>query len=125
MEESKVAPPLFVCSSAAFRRLLPEFDPAAFDPASGDERYRAVMDAIARHYRGQVKVKTGIWRDLAVRRRKTEVDCQVGEVVRAGRAHGIATPLNDALIDLIHDLESGKRQMGWQNLDALAAVPTG
>ncbi len=98
-----------------------EFDPAALDAATaGLEGYQRVMDSIATHYRGQVKVKTGIWRDLAVRKRKTEVDCQIGEVVQIGRERGVPTPLNAALVGLIHDLEDGRRQMGWETFNALA-----
>ncbi len=38
------------------------------------------------------KTKTGIWRDLAVRKRKTEVDGQLGMLARKGEAAGVAMP---------------------------------
>jgi 2-dehydropantoate 2-reductase len=41
-----------------------------------------------------------MWDDLQ-RGRRTEVDDLCGAVVRLGRAHGVATPANAAMIDLI------------------------
>jgi 2-dehydropantoate 2-reductase len=80
------------------------------------------MAAIATHYRANTKTKTGIWRDLAVRKRKTEVDGQLGVLVRKGEALGVAMPLTRRLIELIRDLEAGRRQMDWSNLDPLVAL---
>src|SRR5216684_4767588 len=60
-----------------------EFDPAWYRAAlAGDTGARErAMSAIAAHYRAHTKTKTGIWRDLAVRKRKTEVDGQLGMLV--------------------------------------------
>lgn len=90
---------------------------AAGDPAA----IAQAMGAVSRFYRGHVKVKTGIWRDLAVRKRKTEVDFQIGLIVEKGRGLGIPTPLTARLVELIHDLEDGRRSMGWATLDELVA----
>jgi 2-dehydropantoate 2-reductase len=72
--------------------------------------------------RRSAKTHSGIWRDLAVRRRPTEIDAQIAPVVGIGRGHGIATPLTARLVELIHDLESRRRPQGWETLDALAAA---
>ena len=77
------------------------------------------LSELAERNRRSLKVKSGIWRDLAVRRRRTEVDVQVGVVVEAARAHDLATPLNDRLVTVIHDLEEGRRTMSRANLDEL------
>jgi 2-dehydropantoate 2-reductase len=77
---------------------------------------RRSLAAMAERNRGSLKQKSGIWRDLAVRRRRTEVDHQLGEVIAIGRARAIDLPLNARLVDLIHDLESGRRTMDPQNL---------
>jgi 2-dehydropantoate 2-reductase len=69
--------------------------------------------------RGKQKVKSGIWRDLAVRRRKTEVDHQIGLVAEIGARHGLPLPLTRAVVGMIHDLEEGRQQMSWTNIDAL------
>jgi len=104
-----------------------EFDPAWYRAAlAGDTSARArAMTAIALHYRAHTKTKTGIWRDLAVRKRKTEVDGQLGMLVRKGEAVGIAMPLTRRLSELIRDLEEGRRQMDWANLDPLVALAGG
>ena len=80
------------------------------------------MAAIAAHYRQHTKTKTGIWRDLAVRKRKTEVDGQLGMLARKGEALGVAMPLTRRLAELIRDLEDGRRQMDWSNLDPLVTL---
>lgn len=101
-----------------------EFDPAWYRAAlAGDTAARdRAMAAIAAHYRQHTKTKTGIWRDLAVRRRKTEVDGQLGMLARKGEALGVATPLTRRLAELIRDLEDGRRQMDWSNLDPLVTL---
>jgi 2-dehydropantoate 2-reductase len=84
----------------------------------GESRKKA-MEAVASHYRGQTKTKTGFWRDLAVKKRKTEVDDLVGAIVRKGELKGLSCPLNRRLIELIHEIEDGKRPMQWKNLEEL------
>ncbi len=104
-------------------RLQPfdEYDPADYDEAAGGDvaaRARA-MAAIATHYRAATKTKTGIWRDLAVRKRKTEVGALLGATVARARGLGLAMPLTERLIAMIEELETGRRQMSWSNLDEL------
>ena len=104
-----------------------EFDPAWYRAAlAGDAGAREhAMTTIATHYRAHTKTKTGIWRDLAVRKRKTEVDGQLGMLVAKGESLGIAMPLTRRLIELIRDLEDGRRQMDWANLEPLVALAGG
>jgi len=101
-----------------------EFDPAWYRAAQGGEAAagRRAMASIAAHYRAHTKTKTGIWRDLAVRKRKTEVDGQLGVLVRKGESLGVAMPLTRGLIGIIRDLEEGRRQMDWKNFDPLVAL---
>jgi 2-dehydropantoate 2-reductase len=101
-----------------------EFDPAWYRAGrAGDAAAVArAMAAIGRFYRGHTKTKTGIWRDLVVRKRKTEVEAHLGATLeRAGR-HGVPTPLTRRLLALIGEIESGRRAMTWQNLDELAGA---
>jgi 2-dehydropantoate 2-reductase len=80
------------------------------------------MAAISKFYRGHTKTKTGIWRDLAVRKRKTEVEAHVGATLERGARHGIRAPLSRRLLALIGELETGRRVMAWENLDDLVAL---
>ena len=101
-----------------------EYDPAVYRAAAvGDANAIAqAMAMVSQFYRKHTKVKTGIWRDLAVRKRKTEVDGQIGQVAARGAQYGIATPLTDRLVAMIHELEDGVRPMAWENLDELVAL---
>jgi 2-dehydropantoate 2-reductase len=99
-----------------------EYDPADYHAAArGDvAACERAMASIATHYRAATKTKTGIWRDLAVRKRKTEVGALLGATVTKARGLGLAMPLTERLIAMIEELETGHRQMSWANLDELA-----
>jgi len=98
-----------------------EFDPASYWAAvRGDAGARAhAMAIVAAHYRENTKTKTGIWRDLAVRRRKTEVGALLGATVAKANGLGLSMPLTTRLIAMIEDLETGRRVMSWANVDEL------
>lgn len=68
------------------------------------------------------KTKSGIWRDLAVRKRKTEVDFQLTPVLAIGRSLGYEMPLTSYVVDIIHALENYSTEMSWAHLDGLNAV---
>lgn len=94
------------------------FDPKAFldrDAAAVD----AALDKMVAHNRKTAKTHSGIYRDLAVRKRKTEVDAQIGILVEIGRSHGIETPALAMMCDLIHDIEDGRRTQSLDLLDRM------
>lgn len=96
------------------------FDPDAFLPDAPDERTARSFDDMVAHNRRSLKTHSGIWRDLAVRKRRTEVDAQLGPVVEAGRRRGVPTPLTSAVLERIHDVEEGRRPLARANLDGFA-----
>ena len=111
-----------------------------------DPRYRPVMIAIAQEVLAQAPVKvesfdgfdpddlegsvgrlaafnrnsakkySGIYRDLVVRKRKTEID----EVLR-----DINGPIFNKVAEIIHDIEEGRRVNERANLDELASFVAG
>lgn len=95
------------------------FDPAAFHGAASDRRAEASLDDLVAFNRRSAKTHSGIWRDLAVRKRPTEVDAQLGAVVRLAREMGVETPLTQRLILQIHEIERGQREQTWSNLEEL------
>lgn len=97
------------------------FDPAAFHPDAPVEAAAASLDRLVGFNRRSAKSHSGVWRDLAVRKRKTEVDAQIAVVSELGAAVGVATPLVDRLVVLIHDVEEGRRPQSWGTLAALTA----
>jgi 2-dehydropantoate 2-reductase len=76
----------------------------------------ASCDGMAEHYRHSAKTRSGIWRDLAVRKRKTEVQPLLGPVIEAGRRHGVATPTVARLAAMIAEMEDGQRDFSEGNL---------
>jgi 2-dehydropantoate 2-reductase len=104
------------------------FDAGAFGPHG--PRDAAGADA---SWQGQVRYwnrhagkRTGIWRDLAIHQRRTEVDRLVGEVVSVAEARGLAVPGIRRLVGLIRDIEEGRRPQSLDNLALLEqAMPPG
>ncbi|GAA4264628.1 2-dehydropantoate 2-reductase [Frondihabitans peucedani] len=70
------------------------------------------FDRLAAFNRRSAKTHSGIYRDLMVRKRKTEVD----EVHK-----DIQGPIFDRVVEMIHDIEEGRRTCEVANLDELAA----
>ena len=100
------------------------FDPAAYLPAAPAGAAEQSLDHLVAHNRKSAKTHSGIWRDLAVRKRPTEVDAQLGIVAALGAEAGVPTPLTSAVVQLIHEIERGERPQSMEALDALAGVMT-
>jgi 2-dehydropantoate 2-reductase len=96
------------------------FEPDAFLIRNTDQPAAASLVRLVEHNRRSAKTHSGIWRDLAVRKRRTEVDAQLGAVVREAEALGIEVPMTVRLIELIHEVESGARLQDISSLEALA-----
>ena len=116
-----------VLAVAAARAVTPEafdgFDPKAYLPNVDEGAAARSLDDLVAHNRRSAKTHSGIWRDLAVRKRPTEVDAQLGIVVTLAREAGLPSPpLLSRLVELIHDIENGQRAQSRETLDALAAT---
>jgi 2-dehydropantoate 2-reductase len=114
-----------ILAVAQARGVRPEgfdgFDPASYLPLAPAGAAERSIDQLVMHNRKSVKTHSGIWRDLAVRKRPTEVDAQLGIIVTLGHEAGIGAPLTARLVELIHDIDSGTRTQSLETLDALAA----
>ncbi|UZF94946.1 ketopantoate reductase family protein [Bosea sp. NBC_00550] len=96
------------------------FDAEAF--LAGDlNRMNASFQKMADHYRHSEKNRTGVWRDLAVRKRPTEVSALLEPVIRIGERHGLSMPLTTRLVRSITEIENGLRDFAVRNLTDLAA----
>ena len=95
------------------------FDPGAFHPEAPGGAAERSMDDLVAFNRGSAKTHSGIWRDLVVRKRPTEVDAQLGMVARLGEEVGVGTPLTNGVIKQIHEIEAGVRELSWENLEDL------
>jgi 2-dehydropantoate 2-reductase len=109
---------------AAAKQVTPRgfngFDPLAFAPGGAGAAVDESMAVMAAHNRRSAKSHSGIWRDLAIRKRRTEVDAQLGPIVAEGASLGVATPVTARLIAMIHEIEDGARALDRANLVALA-----
>jgi 2-dehydropantoate 2-reductase len=114
---------------AAAEHVRPEgfngFDPAAFRDGAYPAAAQRSIDEMVAHNRRSAKSHSGIWRDLAIRKRKTEVDAQLAVVGEIAATHGLRTPIVDRLVRLIHEIEDGQRPLDRANLDALADATRG
>lgn len=98
-----------------------EFEPEMFAPGKDMEaRADETLMELANVWRGTIKQHMGIWRDLKVKKRKTEVDMQVGQIVAMGRERDVPTQVNAATLEVVHEIEAGERGMGWENLEEIS-----
>jgi len=112
-----------VMAVAAARGVTPigfnGFDPFCFSRGASEAGARASVAALAEFNRHGAKTHSGIHRDLAVRKRKTEVDPQIGVIAELGAEAGIETPGIRHLVALIHDIEDGRAPMAAATFDKL------
>jgi len=98
------------------------YDIAAFAPGAGEGAARDSIAAMVAFNRTSAKTHSGVWRDLAIRRRRTEVDVQIAPIAEIGARHGIDCRATRRLVAMIHQVEQGRRAMTDDNLLELARV---
>jgi 2-dehydropantoate 2-reductase len=107
------------------RGIAPEgfngFDPHAFAPDADRAVAERSLDEMVAFNRKSAKTHSGIWRDIAVRKRRTETDAQLGPIVTLGAEAGVPTPMVSRLIALMHEVEDGRRSQSHDTLDLLKA----
>jgi 2-dehydropantoate 2-reductase len=95
---------------------LAEYDPPDFHPANSFEKRLAAVNEMAQAWK--LHDRKGPLRQIQ-KGVKTEVDFTLAHVVREGERLRIPTPLCRKLLDMIHELETGARQLGQQNYSEL------
>ena len=95
------------------------FEPAAF-LAEDVDAIHASLDKLVAFNSLSAKTHSGIWRDLAVRKRETEVVMYEPLLAQAA-AIGVEMPLTRAWISMIREIEDGAREQDLANLDELKA----
>lgn len=96
------------------------FDAKAFGPGSPPEAAAASWDAQRRYWAGHVSTHTGVWRDLKVHRRRTELEWQVGAILRAAHGVGVPVPHLERLNAAVERIETGAAPQSWDTLYAIA-----
>lgn len=98
------------------------FSPDAFLPGTERSVSMRSLEELVVFNRGSAKTHSGIWRDLAVRKRKTEADAQLGPIIKLGAEAGVPTPITSRVKELIHEIEDDKRALSLKNLELVKAV---
>jgi len=121
-------------SDAAGIRLYADrwFDPALYRVCTPDDtkrlfeaNERLVAHLGAHHVAAApgdyqyVKKASGVHWDIVYRKRKSEAAYMT--VVCVADRYGVHVPLNTRVLQLIAEIEDGKRELGWHNIDELAA----
>ncbi|WIB68134.1 2-dehydropantoate 2-reductase N-terminal domain-containing protein [Curtobacterium sp. MCBD17_035] len=101
------------------------FDPQAFRSGADPATTERALDDLVAWLATQSKTRSGIWRDIAVRHRRTEVPAHYRPVVAMGAAQGVALPAIEALITAIVRLEEGESAMDEAAIAALAPSTVG
>lgn len=92
------------------------FDPKAFGSQGTEVMARNSVEAMVAFNRLNPKTHSGVWRDLAVRKRRTEVDMQIAPIAKIGARHGIDCRYINGLVQMIHEVEAGTRMLSDANL---------
>ena len=112
-----------VAATALARGVTPRgfgsFDPMAFAPGRSDADGIKMVEWLRDYTAVGAKTHSGIWRDLAVRKRKTEAEAQLMIMPKLAAQKGIATPALNALGRLIKDIEEGRREQSPESFNAL------
>ncbi len=88
----------------------PPVRPEPFDGFDPDD-LEGSLERLVTFNRASAKARTGVYRDLAIRHRKTEVDDLAG----------LSGPLTGYVVDVVRAIERGERRCEVANLDLLAA----
>ena len=57
-------------------------------------------------------VRPSTWQDLHLKRGRTEIEYFNGEIVRLGREHGVATPMNSLMVRVVDRMAREKMAPG-------------
>ena len=110
-----------MAAGACFIRLA-EYNPSDLHPRNPYEKRLAAVNEMAKSWKfddrkGPLRqIQKGI---------RTEVDYTLAHVIRQGEKLKIPTPLCRKLLEMIHELETGKRQLGMNNYVELRAAGAG
>lgn len=114
-----------VLTAAQAEGVLPKsfngFEPAVF-LANDTTGIAKSLEALRAYNALSTKTHSGVWRDLVKRKRQTDVVAQLNPIRMIAARHGIATPLMDRLIELVEDVEAGRREVGATTFAALSDV---
>ena len=100
------------------------FEPDAFRCGTDQAALARSFAEMVAYNRESTKYHSGIWRDIVVRRRKSDAIAQLTPVVQIAEQCGQKIPLIHRLIELLSDVEDGRRYPGDDVVeDFMKSVP--
>jgi 2-dehydropantoate 2-reductase len=97
------------------------FEPESIRSTNSAE-VNASLDRLVAIRHTDEKTHSGVWRDLAVRKRRTEVDAHFLPIVERADQLGLEVPLLRRMIAMIHEIEDQHREFSAANLHELSRV---
>lgn len=98
------------------------FEPTSFLPAASAATTEHSLDEMVAFNRRSAKTHSGVWRDLAVRKRRTEGAAQLGPIPLQARELGLQAPLVSGILAMVQEVEEGHRLRSLDNLEALEMI---
>lgn len=92
------------------------FEPYAFGRQAPEDAARQSVARVIEFLRPGAKTHSGIWRDIAVRKRPTGVDVTLGEIIEIGARHSLKCRGLRSLMAMILEIETGDRKQDDNNL---------
>ena len=86
------------------------FSPLDFTQNAGQAAADHAFANMHNHRLKSAKKHSGMWRDIAVRTRKTELETLLLPVLQAGERHSVKMRLNTLLAKMVQEFEAGKRR---------------
>ncbi|HET6633904.1 MAG TPA: 2-dehydropantoate 2-reductase [Streptomyces sp.] len=122
-----VAAEVFAVATALGVTLEPfdAFTPHAYLPGGDTLVREAATDRLTHWLSGQAKDRSGIWRDIAVRKRPTEVPHHYCPVIELADAREVPVPLLRAVLDRLARVEDGSAPMTEAHLTELGSLAAG
>jgi 2-dehydropantoate 2-reductase len=119
-----VAREVFAVAAAEGITLEPfdAFEPSAYTGGADPAKSAAATDRLVAWLRTQTKTRSGIWRDIVVRRRPTEIATQYAPVLAAAERHGIDVPVLRTVLAQLVEVEADAATMSEMRLDAVDGV---
>lgn len=97
-----------------------DWDPGLVHGSRADQvEAHAMFDRLVARLRNYTKTRTGVWRDLSVHRRRTEVPIHYAPVVADAESFGVEVPRIRWLVETIVGIENGELEQGLANLEGL------
>jgi 2-dehydropantoate 2-reductase len=95
------------------------FGPLDFAQNAGQAAADHAFANMHNHRLKSAKKHSGMWRVIAVRKRKTELETFLLPVLQAGERHSVKMRLNTLLAKMVQEFEAGKRRQIWQYFNEL------